>query len=313
MHKIMLALSTECRERGDPPEARRAIGRAQCNDAYWHGVFGGLYLPFLRGHVWHQLANGEALLRAGESLTVETRDVDADGHDEVWIRSDTFSVLIAPVRGGSIEMWLDLTRRQNLLDVLARHREAYHEPLGSPPPSAEQDSSVADTGPPSIHELDAALTGTPPIDVEPRGLFVDRILPANGSRDDLIDGRMAVVRTWAGQPMDAEWHLADGDVALHLRCDDLAKTLYIGRAGVRCEWRWQPGRFAADAWFSTELSFSSPLSIDASGAEQWEYPIETVAKSEKGFDRLTQGTAVVLRWPASAGEARVTVRVDQEG
>src|SRR5438876_357211 len=47
MHKKMLALSALCRERGDPPAARRAIGRAQCNDAYWHGVFGGLYLPHL--------------------------------------------------------------------------------------------------------------------------------------------------------------------------------------------------------------------------------------------------------------------------
>src|SRR5688572_10995813 len=44
MHKKMLALSNLCRERGDPGSARRAIGRAQCNDAYWHGVFGGLYL-----------------------------------------------------------------------------------------------------------------------------------------------------------------------------------------------------------------------------------------------------------------------------
>ncbi len=41
MHKAMVALSTLSRSRGDPPEARRAIGRAQCNDAYWHGVFGG--------------------------------------------------------------------------------------------------------------------------------------------------------------------------------------------------------------------------------------------------------------------------------
>ncbi len=34
MHKKMLALSVLCRERGNPPVARRAIGRAQCNDAY---------------------------------------------------------------------------------------------------------------------------------------------------------------------------------------------------------------------------------------------------------------------------------------
>jgi len=56
MHKKMLALSALHRAlapgRGsrkvDLVAARRAIGRAQCNDAYWHGVFGGLYLPHLR-------------------------------------------------------------------------------------------------------------------------------------------------------------------------------------------------------------------------------------------------------------------------
>ncbi|MBK7717121.1 MAG: DUF1925 domain-containing protein [Gemmatimonadetes bacterium] len=65
MHKKMVALSALCRRAGDPPEARRAVGRAQCNDAYWHGVFGGLYLPHLRDAVWAELARAEAILRQG--------------------------------------------------------------------------------------------------------------------------------------------------------------------------------------------------------------------------------------------------------
>src|SRR5215217_2058319 len=68
MHKKMQALSLLLRSRGDLPSARRAIGRAQCNDAYWHGVFGGLYLPHLRDAIWRNLANAEAALRAGERL-----------------------------------------------------------------------------------------------------------------------------------------------------------------------------------------------------------------------------------------------------
>src|SRR5438309_7070373 len=71
MHKKMLALSRLCRERGDPPLARRAIGRAQCNDAYWHGVFGGLYLPHLREAIWRELARAEAELRREEALAWE--------------------------------------------------------------------------------------------------------------------------------------------------------------------------------------------------------------------------------------------------
>ena len=67
MHKKMQALSALCRRRGDPPEARRAIGRAQCNDAYWHGVFGGLYLPHLRDAIWRELAARRGRAAAGRS------------------------------------------------------------------------------------------------------------------------------------------------------------------------------------------------------------------------------------------------------
>ena len=129
MHKFAAALSDLCREQGDPVAARRAIGRAQCNDAYWHGVFGGLYLPFLRAAIWSNLARAEAALRAGDSFAIESRDIDCDDRDELWIHSAHTSVIVAPARGGMIDVWLDLVRHENLLNVIARHREAYHEPL----------------------------------------------------------------------------------------------------------------------------------------------------------------------------------------
>src|SRR3989442_4599405 len=78
MHKKMLALSALCRERGNPAAPRRAIGRAQCNDAYWHGVFGGLYLPHLRAAIWQNLALAECELRRGEELAVERLDLDGE-------------------------------------------------------------------------------------------------------------------------------------------------------------------------------------------------------------------------------------------
>ncbi|HEY9013981.1 MAG TPA: alpha-amylase/4-alpha-glucanotransferase domain-containing protein, partial [Gemmatimonadales bacterium] len=103
MHKKMQALSALCRRRGNPSGARRAIGRAQCNDAYWHGVFGGLYLPHLREAIWRNLALAERELRLGEDLGVEVLDLDGDGHDEIWIHSDQFSAIVSPDRGGAVE------------------------------------------------------------------------------------------------------------------------------------------------------------------------------------------------------------------
>lgn len=126
MHKKMLALSALCRTRGNPAEARRAIGHAQCNDAYWHGVFGGLYLPFLRAAIWEHLARAERLLRTGEGIECEERDLDHDGHRELWVHSGDFSAIVSPNRGGAVEELSHFAAGVNLADALTRRREAYH-------------------------------------------------------------------------------------------------------------------------------------------------------------------------------------------
>src|SRR6266511_3289578 len=123
MHKKMLALSALCRERGDPEQARRAIGRAQCNDAYWHGVFGGLYLPHLRAAIWRNLALAERELRRGEAIAYERLDLDGDGRDELWVHSAHFSALVSPHRGGAVEEYTVFDAGINYADVLTRRRE----------------------------------------------------------------------------------------------------------------------------------------------------------------------------------------------
>src|SRR3954464_13057765 len=156
MHKKMQALSLLCRAGGDPPAARRAIGRAQCNDAYWHGVFGGLYLPHLRDAIWRNLAQAEQELRRGQELSVEVLDIDADGHDEIWVHSDQFSALVSPRRGGALEELTIFATETNYANTLTRRREAYHE-------------TALET------EAEGQL---PPIDMDDRALLVERILPA---------------------------------------------------------------------------------------------------------------------------------------
>ncbi|MGH7524495.1 MAG: alpha-amylase/4-alpha-glucanotransferase domain-containing protein [Gemmatimonadales bacterium] len=309
MHKVMEALSLECRDRGDPSAIRRWIGRAQCNDAYWHGVFGGLYLPFLRHEVWQNLATAEAALRTGLPLIVSNVDVDADGQPELWIRSESASLLIAPARGGMIDMWLDLARRENLLDVLARHREAYHESLEPATLSDDIETEDGNGGAPSIHDLEGHLNETPPVDLEPRGLLADRVIAHDATLDDFIEGTVPVLKSWVRAPFDAEWRRADDAVVVEMRDPDLTKSVEWNHGVVRCSWRWRPDAYPALAWFSSEFSSAVPLAIDAPDAARWDYPIETVAKSEKGFDRVVQGTAVVFRWPIAAGTATVTISV----
>ncbi|HEX5631848.1 MAG TPA: alpha-amylase/4-alpha-glucanotransferase domain-containing protein, partial [Gemmatimonadales bacterium] len=173
LHKMMLALSALCRRRGDPPDARRAVARAQCNDAYWHGVFGGLYLPHLRGALWAELAEAERLLRAGEPLAWEVLDLDADGHEEIWVHSAHWSVVLAPARGGGIEVLQRLDDRTNFADTLTRRREAYHLQAAE---AADTSVTEPSDGTPSIHHIEAGLRleGLPPVDPHDRAILVER-------------------------------------------------------------------------------------------------------------------------------------------
>src|SRR5215213_10053736 len=154
MHKKMMALSALARRHGDPPAVRRAIGRAQCNDAYWHGVFGGLYLPHLRDAIWRQLAEAEAGLRQGEGLAYDVLDFDGDGHDEVWVHSPAFSAVVSPARGGAVEEFTLFRHGINYANALTRRREAYHDLALER--AAEHPASEGG-GTASIHDIEAGI------------------------------------------------------------------------------------------------------------------------------------------------------------
>ncbi len=291
MHKKMLRLSALCRDRGDPPPARRAIGRAQCNDAYWHGVFGGLYLPHLRSAIWHNLAEAERHLRQGEALACEQLDLDCDGQVELWIHSSAFSAVVSPKRGGVIEEYTLFASGVNLADVLTRRREVYHEIKAD-----EAKAAPSSEGTPSIHDLEHAnrLQQLPPVDQVDRALFVDRVLAGDG---------MLELASWAGTPFKASIATSDRAVELVLSAASLEKRLSFGPAGeLTVAYRWDPKAFSADAFFCTEISVSSKLDLDVPPVA-----FTTVSRSESGFEETVQGYSYTQRWPARSGEARVTL------
>ncbi|MBN2580161.1 MAG: DUF1926 domain-containing protein [Pirellulales bacterium] len=114
-----------------PDRARSELYRAQCNCAYWHGTFGGLYLPHLRNAVYQHLIAAEGLLEkaAGRpEVWVEAAadDYNFDGRQEVRLANDRLSVLLAPCRGGQIYELDVRAIEHNLLATLARRPEAYH-------------------------------------------------------------------------------------------------------------------------------------------------------------------------------------------
>ena len=315
MHKKMLALSALCRARGDPPSVRRAIGRAQCNDAYWHGVFGGLYLPHLRNAIWRNLALAEAELRRGEGLVVERLDFDGDGAEELWIHSGVFSAVVSPERGGVIEEYTVFEPGINYADVLTRRRESYHEPA---PGHAAGDASPAVNGTPSIHELEqmVRLQRLPPIDGANRALFVDRVLASDVTLEGYVGGAFASIAGWSCSVFDATVEQSSQAVEVVLRpvsgaaAGLVEKRIRLDPTGeLSARYRWDPTAFPPDAFFCPEVSLSREVELDLTPkTEVWKFPVATVSRSERGFEETVQGYSYTPRWPIRAGEGQLTVR-----
>ena len=303
MHKTMLALSALSRGRGDPPEARRAIGRAQCNDAYWHGVFGGLYLPHLRHAVWRQLALAERVLREGEALACDELDLDYDGFPELWVHSSRFSALISPRRGGAIEVLTRFSDLTNLADVLTRRRESYHEPPKHQSPSHGDDKS----GTASIHDIEksARLKELPPVDAEPRAILVERVIAGDLSPSNYAAARYQPLRSWAAVPMRAAVTQSPGALTVLLHGDGLEKKLVFDDAGrLVVSYVWDGTGLPEHALFAPELSMSRSVPVRVRpDAELWRSEITTVARSERGFEETVQGFSITPRWPAQLGAA----------
>ncbi|MGH7526524.1 MAG: alpha-amylase/4-alpha-glucanotransferase domain-containing protein, partial [Gemmatimonadales bacterium] len=314
MHKKMMALSALSRRQGDPPGARRAIGRAQCNDAYWHGVFGGLYLPHLREAIWRNLALAEGELRQDQGLAWEVLDFDGDGSEEIWVHSDVFSALVSPCRGGAVEEYTRFAEGINYGSTLTRRREAYHDL------ALERGAEAAHGGhggTESIHDIEEGirLDVRPPLDGDDRALFVDRILPRGLTLDEYAHGDYWPIASWARTP-DCSFTVDRRGDAVEIVCtagdgaERLTKRLRFGAVGeLSVSYAWDPALADPEDLFAPELSLGAPVELVCSpAAEEWRFSIDTVAKSERGLDRTRQGESVTLRWPVRLGAATVEVR-----
>jgi hypothetical protein len=351
----MLGLSRRLHEAlaarpGDPRlrAARAQLWRGQANDAYWHGVFGGCYLPHLRRAVKSSLiaadrALGEAAGPA--SLRCERRDGNADGRTEVSVRTAALSLTLNPDAGGTITELADLARTIDVADVLTRRREGYHRQVRERVAGLDPDGRIGPGAAPPGDD-GASLSALLEYDPFRRASLLDGLFAATGRLDPLSPWAAARL-TLGERGMGCEIaETADGvEIVLALHQPDsmplgIRKSVAVpsDRAELlvryRVDWtgseplmaRWgvqfnlalsagdAPGRYyrlpgqpslgsrgavpdqrgvaMVDEWLgcAVGLHWVQPCEVG------WA-PVETVSLSETGFERIYQGSALLLAWP----------------
>ena len=133
LHHLALRAGKKIRAMPAGPAQARALdalwaGEGNC--PYWHGVFGGVYLPHVRGALFARLIAAEAMAEAaqhpGPYARGEAEDLDGDGRTDVRLATDHLVLTVDPARGGSVVEWDYRPIPRHLGNVLTRRPEVYH-------------------------------------------------------------------------------------------------------------------------------------------------------------------------------------------
>ena len=335
-------------------DAQVALWRGQANDAYWHGVFGGCYLPHLRRAVKSALLECERRLAESAALPTPAwtrEDGNGDGREEVYVRTRELAVTLNPALGGAITELGYLAGDLDVADVLARRPEAYHAKVrgASPEDGAPAVRTIHDAPAPKEAGLDSLLA----YDDVRRGSLLEGWFDAGTSPLDPVSPWAQAALTLATEALASTVSTASGGVAVTFTRGAGAsvrveKTVTIrdatvevryrlgtpaGMTGVSGRWAVQfnvaltagdaPGRYLTatgrpslgstgrergaagvtlvDEWVGVRARLEwGPVAELAWG------PVQTVSVSEAGFERIYQGTALLIVWPVElrTGEPR---------
>jgi alpha-amylase len=244
--------------------ARTALWRGQANDAYWHGVFGGCYLPHLRRAVKQALLEAERLLAqatARPGVSWRESDGNGDGRREICVRTTGLGVTLNPEEGGTVTELAHLERGVDLADVLARRPETYHDQLRRARPDQGTGPAVVRT----IHAVPSAkevgLETLLAYDDLRRACLLDGLFPLGSPLDPvapwpaarLVLGRSRFTSEISGTPDGVAVTLSllpDADLAR------VVKRVTVDSRAVQAQYRIQPTPAALPARWAVQWNLA---------------------------------------------------------
>ncbi|HZV54641.1 MAG TPA: alpha-amylase/4-alpha-glucanotransferase domain-containing protein [Rhodocyclaceae bacterium] len=336
MHKRMLDVSA--RLAALPPKKRTAgmqeqLHRAQANDAYWHGLFGGLYLPHLRRAIWHNLLALEANLDGvAPPLTIERHDLDCDGHDEVFLRGGGLLAVVRADGDAALVEFSSHPLAHNFGDTLRRHDEGYHDKLHVAHGDQAQHDGIA-----SAHDRVAFRHEISPADAEPdarpRGMFIDCWYPAEGAprpvngyveteagdfSAPLGAGTISKAYTMDGERLVVRYRSngAVGRIEIRLNiampsCDGYLGRYLLENGDVPCGFgdRLQLSGMRRLTLDDGVLGGSIRVALDQALA-MTARAHRTVSQSEAGFEKIMQAADVAFSWPLDGTPRELAITLE---
>ena len=214
MHKKMLLVSKKLGAVRDSnpssdrkkliKEAEKNLYKGQCNCAYWHGIFGGLYLSNLRNAIYEHLIRAENILQRlqrGDKKYTELliTDFDKEGNEEILLSNPYLNMYFSPQEGGALFEMDYKPKEFNCMNVLTRRKEAYHESIlngetGNAPP--KETHSIHD----AIHLKEEGIEKYLVYDSLRRASFVDHFLSADADLNELKFAKVLDLGDFAGKP-----------------------------------------------------------------------------------------------------------------
>ncbi len=185
----MLRALQLCEDAADSPESLKAhrneLWRATCNCAYWHGIFGGLYLPHLRDALYRHLIAGERALQ--ENLNVaggwQFWDVDLDGESEAIGRTNELQAFWRPSHGAALAELDYYPAKFNLVNTLRRYEEGYHSRVNKAGSASKAEgTSIHDTLAAKEEHLERYLH----YDRHPRHCFLDHFIAPDVTLEQIV-------------------------------------------------------------------------------------------------------------------------------
>lgn len=332
MHKRMLEASERyaaLKPTQQTAELQELLHRAQANDAFWHGLFGGLYLPHLRRAIWNNLLMLEARLGAiTPRPRVFSADRDLDGHAEVFLANPQLLAIIRPDSDAALVELSSYALAHNFGDTLRRYEEGYHARIIAADPAAHAASADGE-GIASAHDRIAfkhVITAADVVpDARPRGMFVDTWLSNNNADTPVY--AMAGAESYRAESEEVTLHkqyaldpdclkvtyttssagLLQTELNLAMpSCDGYAGRYVLADGRIPCGFGQALDLDAAtqlslvDGVLGGKIILNSSLPIRISAR-----PHFTVSQSEAGFEKVMQAATLTLSWCAEADQSLV--------